>query len=224
MTDQKLRIPLHGMSLLGFPRRSLVIEQKTETLPQERICNKCFQSISLSSGQAPKTPPRDDTLFALAFATNSGALILVSSDSTRLASLGVLAVLVLAAFLAVESLRSAETRQPLQPSPQSTLGNWPPALGHLFGPSASNPRIQFGLSFWAISDFATLTGGLSTVTAYKNAIQKYFLPHNIYWVPIYQYGDANVSSSCLNTMCLQPEVNNLLTAGDAFGMHFLFWF
>src|SRR3989442_671957 len=159
MTDQKLCIPLYRMSLLGFSRRSLVIEQKTETLPEERICNKCFQSISLSSGQAPKNPPRDDTLFALAFATNSGALILVSSNSTRLASLGVLAVLVLAAFLAVESFRSAGTRQPLQPSPQSTLGNWPPALGLLFGPSASTPRIHFGFSFWAIIVFAPLTCG-----------------------------------------------------------------
>jgi hypothetical protein len=69
----------------------------------------------------------------------------------------------------------------------------------------------------------TLTNGLTTVNAFEDAIQKYFLPHNIYWMPIDQPTDASVSSTCLGSMCINPEVNNLFTAGDAFGMHFLIW-
>lgn len=97
-------------------------------------------------------------------------------------------------------------------------------MTQLFGPQASNPRIQFGLSFWTIADFNALTDNCQTVSCYAHAIQKYLLPHNIYWVPIYQYGDANTSATCQGSMCLQSDVNNLLTAGDEFGMHFLFWF
>lgn len=75
-----------------------------------------------------------------------------------------------------------------------------------------------------MSDFGTLTNDCYSVQCFANAIQKYLLPHNIYWVPIFQYSDANTSSTCQGSMCQESSVSNLLTAGDKFGMHFLFWF
>jgi hypothetical protein len=131
-------------------------------------------------------------------------------------------LLIIASFFSTQlyTFPASGTQQPKN----STLGNWPPALSGIFGPEATNPRIQFGLSFWTISDFTTLTNGCYTVACFSDAIQNYLLPHDIYWVPIYQYEDANVSSTCVASLCPQQEVRNLLTAGDQYGMHFLFWF
>src|SRR6266851_305812 len=136
------------------------------------------------------------------------------------ASVAVLVLLSISPFLQVSSQQGSG--QAGQPSPTSlpSLGNWPPTVASLFG----GQRTQFGLAFWGLSSFAALTNGSTTVAAYKDALQKYFLPHDIYWVTTYEPQDASVSNSCIATMCPQQDFINLLTAGDALGMHFLIWF
>jgi hypothetical protein len=136
-------------------------------------------------------------------------------------------IIVLLTFLLVMSTVSSiagSLATVATPAPAaSEAGSLPPSLANLFGPTSSSPRIEYGLSFWTMGSFAVLTNGCSTVACYSDAIQKYLLPHDVYWVPLYQYGDANTSRTCQNSMCLQPDVSNLLSAGDQFGMHFLFW-
>src|SRR5438105_3133871 len=127
--------------------------------------------------------------------------------STRKSGVPVLAILLVSGFLgAFVGIPQADA---------ATFA-WPSAVQSLF----DNQRMQFGVSFWNQQDFETLANG-TTVAAFSGAIQKYFLPHNIYWAAIYEFNDANTSSICAGTLCSSSEIVNILTAGDAFGMHFI---
>jgi len=137
-----------------------------------------------------------------------------------IASLALLVLLSASPFLQVFPQQGTGQAALSSPSLQPTLGTWPPAVASLFG----GQRTQFGLAFWGLSNFAALTSGSTTVAAYEDALQKYFLPHNIYWVTTYQSNDASFLGPCINQMCPSQDFNNLLTAGDALGMHFLIWF
>jgi hypothetical protein len=141
-----------------------------------------------------------------------------STGRGRAAALGITSLLALSTLAGIFLLPAQKASASGGSDP--ALNGWVSALSNLFGPTSSNPRIQFGWSWSGINSIASSCG--ETIGCYADMLQKYFVPHNIYWFSFaYQWGDANTSSTCDNTLCPQTTLSNFLSAADEFGMHVL---